>query len=83
MRDLQQVQVPNCGDKGHKPAQCGHDKGNRRGKRGILGERDVVDVAGAESSQDLGDLGICALEGVWEVGAGKAKANSRRTSRQG
>lgn len=66
----------NCGEKGHRSAQCGKDKGEGRGKKGAYGV-DVWDVegAGAERAQNLGGLDICAVEEVWEVGTGQTGAN--------
>lgn len=65
-----------CGKKGHKAAQRGKEIGKGRGKEGNDGadEGDVED-ASAASAQDIGDLDLRAVEGIWEDGAGQIGAN--------
>lgn len=72
----------NYGEKGHEAAQCGKDR-KRLGKSGVDGvEEGDADENGAEAARGFGDLDLCAVEDVWEVGAGKTSAvTSRATSR--
>lgn len=71
--------------KGHKVVQCGKGKGKVCGKKGVYGvdDGDAEDVGGADSTQELGDIDLCANEEVWGCGDGQPIAVPRMTSRQG
>lgn len=68
-----------CGEKGHKAVQCGKGKRSKKGAYGV-DEGEAADT-GADTVQDLGDLDLCAIQEVWDVGAGPVRP-TRRTSRQ-
>lgn len=53
----------NCGETGHKVAQCGKGNGKGKGKTCVYGaEEGYSEDTGAEAAEDLGDLDFCAVE---------------------
>lgn len=67
----------NRGEKGQKAAQCGKDEGQGMGNIGVYGaEEGDAENSGADAADDLGDLGLCAVEEVWGVSDRQTGANT-------